>query len=46
MKNDIPNIPSHLHISDPNLLKNEFHHIITDDDFHQRFLWHFENNFY
>ena len=23
----IPNIPSHLHISDPNLLQYEFHHI-------------------
>ena len=29
MKNDIPNnkFPSHLHISDPNLLQYEFHHI-------------------
>ena len=27
MKNDIPNIPSHLHISDSNLLQYEFHHI-------------------
>ena len=28
MKDNIPNIPSHLHISDPNLLQYEFHHII------------------
>ena len=30
MKNDIyiPNIPTHLHISDPNLLQYEFHHIV------------------
>ena len=30
MKNDIyiPNVPSHLHISDANLLQYEFHHII------------------
>ena len=34
MKNDIPNVPSQLHISHPNLLSKEFHHIITDEDFH------------
>ena len=28
MKNDITNIRSHLHISDSNLLKYEFHHIV------------------
>ena len=30
MKNNIyiPNITSHLHISDPNLLQDEFHHIV------------------
>ena len=27
MKNDIPNIPIHIHISDSNLLQYEFHHI-------------------
>ena len=25
----IPNIPSHLHISDPDLLQYEFHHEIS-----------------
>ena len=36
MKNDIPNIPSHLHISDPNFLQYEFHHIVIklSQDFH------------
>ena len=28
MKNDVSNIPSHLHISDPNLLQYKFHHIV------------------
>ena len=28
MKTDIPNIPSHLHISDSNLLQHEFHYIV------------------
>ena len=28
MKNDMRNIPSHLHISDSNLLQHEFHHIV------------------
>ena len=37
MKNDLPNDPSQAHIFDPNLLWNEFHHIVTDDDFHQIF---------
>ena len=30
MKNDIPNIPSHLHISDPNLQQYELHHIVIE----------------
>ena len=29
MKNDIPNIPRQLHISDSNLLQYEFHHIVV-----------------
>ena len=28
MKNDMPNIPGHLHSSDSNLLQYEFHHIV------------------
>ena len=28
MKNNIPNIASHIHISDSNLLQYEFHHIV------------------
>ena len=28
MKNDIPSIPSHLHISDSDLLQYEFHHTV------------------
>ena len=40
MKNDIPNIPSHLHISDPNFLQYEFHHIVIK--FITRFPWYFK----
>ena len=28
MKNDVSSIPSHLHISDPNLLQYKFHYIV------------------
>ena len=28
MKNDVSNIPSHLHISDQNLLQYEFYYIV------------------
>ena len=42
MKNDIPNIPSHLHISDSNLLQYEFTHIVIK--FYTRFPWYFKIN--
>ena len=42
MKNDIPKIPSHLHISEPNLLMN---FITSSSNFITRFLWHFEVTF-
>ena len=42
MKNDIPNIPNYLLISDANLLQYEFHHIVIN--FTTRFPWHFEIN--
>ena len=40
VKNDIPNIPSHLHISDSNLLWYEFHHIVIR--FHHKIPLDFE----
>ena len=42
MKNDIPNIPNCLHISDPNLLWYEFHHMVIN--FITIFPWYFEIN--
>ena len=42
MKNDIPNIPNYLYISDPNLPQYEFHYIVSN--FITRFPWHFEMN--
>ena len=42
MKNDIPNIPSHLHISDSNLLQYEFHHIAIK--FYHKISWYFKIN--
>ena len=42
MKNDIPNIPDYCHISNPNLLKYEFDHIVIN--FITRFPWRFEIN--
>ena len=42
MKNDIPNISNYVHISDPNLLSYELHHIVIN--FITRFPWHFEIN--
>ena len=42
MKNDVPNIPNYLHISDPNLLYYKFHHIVIN--FITRLRWYFEIN--
>ena len=42
MKNDIRNIPSHLHISDLNLLQYEF--ITLSSNFTTRFPWYFKIN--
>ena len=42
MKNDIPNTPNYLLISDQNLLWYEFHQIVIN--FTTRFPWHFEIN--
>ena len=42
MKNDIPNIPNYLHLSDPNILQYEFNHMVIN--FITRFPWYFEIN--
>ena len=42
MKNAIPNIPNYFHISDPNLQRYEFRHIVIN--FIPIFPWHSEIN--
>ena len=43
MKNDITNIPIHIHISDSNLLQYEFHHIAIKF-YYKIFPWDFKIN--